>query len=113
MGNAILTKLIGLVEKTLKMMFLSWKHSFLPFKLGFESMMPKKQTLMAALLVGIDLKKNSLLFEIHTGKKTTLVAKNWNAVFIDTNTTWAIPCHEVVLVFGPFLCNGTSFNRIS
>ena len=34
----------------------------LPFRLGFESMMPKKRTLMAALLVGIDLKNVLLLF---------------------------------------------------
>ena len=70
MGCAILTKLIGLVDKTLKMIYLSRKHSSSPFKLGFGSMTPKKQTIMAALLVGIDFKNISLLFEIHTGKIT-------------------------------------------
>ena len=70
MGHAILTKLIGLVDKTLKMIYFSRKHSFSPFKLGFGSMTPKKRTLMAALLVGIDFKNISLLFEIHMGKIT-------------------------------------------
>ena len=58
MDHAIPTKLIGLVDKTLKMIYLSRKHKFSPFKLGFGSMTPKKRTLMAALLVGIDLKKS-------------------------------------------------------
>ena len=62
MGHAILTKLIGLVNKTLKMIYFSRKHEFLVFKLGFGSMTPKKRTLMAALLVGIDFKNISLLF---------------------------------------------------
>ena len=70
MGHAILTKLIGLVDKTLKMIYLSRKHSFSAFKLGFGSMTPKKRTLMAALQVGIDFKNVSLLFEIHMGKIT-------------------------------------------
>ena len=70
MGHAILTKLIGLVDKTLKMIYFSRKYSFFPFKLGFGSMTPKKRTLMAALLVGIDFKNISLLFEIHMGKIT-------------------------------------------
>ena len=70
MGHAILTKLIGLVYKTLKMIYLSKKHKFLPFKLDFGSMTPKKWTLMATLLVGIDFKNVSLLFEIHMGKIT-------------------------------------------
>ena len=68
MGHAIFNKLIGLVDKTIKMIYLSRKHSFLPFKLGFGSMTPKKRTLMAALLVGIDFKNVSRLFEIHMGK---------------------------------------------
>jgi len=42
MGHAIFTKLIGLVYKTLKMIYFSRKHSFLPFKLGFGLMTPKK-----------------------------------------------------------------------
>jgi len=70
MGHAILTKLIGLVNKNLKMIYFLRKHPFLPFKLGFGSMTPKKRTLMAALLVGIDFKNVSLLFEIHMGKIT-------------------------------------------
>ena len=72
MDHAILTKLIGLVDKTLKMIYFSRKHKFSPFKLGFGSMTPKKRTLMAALLVGIDFKNVSLLFEIHIGKITHL-----------------------------------------
>ena len=70
MGHAILTKLIGLVNKNLKMIYFLRKHPFLPFKLGFVSMTPKKRTLMATLLVVIDLKNVSLLFEIHMGKIT-------------------------------------------
>ena len=70
MGHAILTKLMGLVDKTVKIFYFSRKHSFSPFKLGFGSMTPKKRTLMAALLVGIDFKNVSLLFEIHMGKIT-------------------------------------------
>ena len=69
-GHAILTKLIGLVYKTLKMIYFSRKHLFSPFKLGFGLMTPKKRTLMAALLVGIDFKNVSLLFEIQMGKIT-------------------------------------------
>ena len=68
MGPAILTKLIGFVAKTLKMIYFLRKHSFLPFKLGFGLMTPKKRTLMATMLVGIDFKNVSLLFEIHIGK---------------------------------------------
>jgi hypothetical protein len=52
--------------------FFQKKHKFLSFKLGFGSMTPKKQTLMATLLVGIDFKNVSLLFEFHMG---TLGAK--------------------------------------
>ena len=70
MGHAILNRLIGLVYKTLKMVYFSRKHSFSQFKLGFGSMTPKKRTLMAALFVGIDFKNVSLLFEIHMGKIT-------------------------------------------
>ena len=70
MGHAILTKLIGLVDKSLRMNNFSRKHSFLPFKFDFGSMTPKKRTLMATLLVGIDFKNASLLFEIHMGKIT-------------------------------------------
>ena len=70
MGHAILTKLIVLVDKSLRMIYFSRKHSFVPFKLGFGSMTPQKQTLMATLLVGIDFKNLSLLFEIHMGKIT-------------------------------------------
>ena len=57
MGHAILTKPIGLVNKNLKMIYFSRKHPFWPFKVGFGSMTPKKRTLMATLLVGIDFKK--------------------------------------------------------
>ena len=70
MGHAILTKLIGLVDKSLKMIYFSRKHSFSPFKLGFGSMTPKKRTLITTLLVGTDFKNVSLLFEIHMGKIT-------------------------------------------
>jgi hypothetical protein len=70
MGHAILTKLIGLVDKSLRMINFLRKHSFLQFKLGFGSMTPKKRTLLATLLLGIDLKNVSLLFEIHMGKIT-------------------------------------------
>ena len=75
-------------------------------------MTPKKRTLMAALLVGIDFKNVSLLFEIHMGKIThpwihmgkithawSLGAKKFIAIFIDTKTTWTIIFHKVVLVF--------------
>ena len=67
MGHAILTKLIGLVDKSLRMIYFSRKHKFLPFKLGFGSMTPKKRTLMATLQFGIDFKNVSLLIEIHIG----------------------------------------------
>ena len=56
MGHAILTELIGLVDKTVKMIYFSRKRKFLPFKLGFGSMTPKRRTLMAALLKGGDAK---------------------------------------------------------
>ena len=70
MGHAILTKLEGLVDKSPRIIYFSRKHSFLPFKLGFRSMTPKKRILMATLLVGIDFKNLSLLFEIYMGKIT-------------------------------------------
>ena len=56
MGHVILTKRIGLVYKILKMISFQRKYSFLLFKLDFGSMTPKKRTLMATLLAGIDLK---------------------------------------------------------
>ena len=68
MGHAILTKIIGLVDKSLMMIYFLRKHSFLPIKLGFGSITPKKRTLMATLLVGTDFKNVLLLFEIHMGK---------------------------------------------
>ena len=70
MGHAILTKLICLVDKSLRMIYFSRKHSFWPFRLGNGSMTPKKRTIMATLQVGIDFKNVSLLFEIHMGKIT-------------------------------------------
>ena len=77
---------------------------FFPFKLGFGSMTPKKRTLMATLLVGIDFKNVSLLFEIRMGKITHPRSKKKKiAIFIDTKSTWAITFHAVVLVFDPFL----------
>ena len=76
-------------------------------------MTPKKRTLMAALLVGIDFKNVSLLFEIHMGKITHPRSKKKIAIFIDTKTTWAITFHEVILVFGPFLAMVPLFYRKS
>ena len=46
MGYAILNRLIGLVQKTLKMSFFSRKLSFSQLKLGFESMTPKETDLI-------------------------------------------------------------------
>ena len=46
MGHAILNRLIGLVNKTLKMRFFSRKLSFSQFKLGFGSMTPEKTDLI-------------------------------------------------------------------
>ena len=74
MGHAILTKLIGLVDKTLKMIYFSRIYSFSPFKLGFGSMTPKKRTLMAAPLVGIDFKNVLLLFESHISHIVSVIA---------------------------------------
>ena len=46
MGNAILSRRIGLVYKTLKMSFFSRKLSFSQLTLGFGSMTPKKTDLI-------------------------------------------------------------------
>ena len=46
MGHAILNRLIGLVNKTLKMSFFSRKLSFSQLKLGFGSMTPEKTDLI-------------------------------------------------------------------
>ena len=46
MGYAILNRLIGLVNKTLKMSFFSRKLSFSQLKLGFGSMTPEKTDLI-------------------------------------------------------------------
>ena len=46
MGYAILHRLIGLVNKTLKMSFFSRKLSFSQLKLGFGSMTPEKTDLI-------------------------------------------------------------------
>ena len=46
MGHAILNRLIGLVNKTLKMSFFSRKLSIPQLNLGFGSMTPKKTDLM-------------------------------------------------------------------
>ena len=46
MGYAILNRLIGLVNKTLKMSFFSRQLSFSQLKLGFGSMMPEKADLI-------------------------------------------------------------------
>ena len=70
MGHAIFNKLLGWLDKTLKKINFSGKHSFSPFKSGFGSMTLKKQTLMAALLVDVNFENVSLLFEIHIGKIT-------------------------------------------
>ena len=42
MGQAIFNKLLGWVDKTLKKINFSGKHSFSPFKSGFGSMTLKK-----------------------------------------------------------------------
>ena len=46
MGYAILNRLIGLINKTLKMSFFSRKLSFSQLKLGFGSMTPEKTDLI-------------------------------------------------------------------
>ena len=46
MGNAILNRLIGLVNKTLKMSFFLRTLSFSQLKLGFGSMTPEKMDLI-------------------------------------------------------------------
>ena len=46
MGYAIFNRLIGLVNKTLKMSFFTIKLSFPQLKLGFGSMTPKKTDLI-------------------------------------------------------------------
>ena len=50
MGYAILNRLIGLVNKTLKMSFFSRKLSFSQPKLGFGSMTPEKTDLIEGRL---------------------------------------------------------------
>ena len=46
MGYAIVNRLIGLVNKALKLIFFSRKLSFSQFKLGFGSMTPEKTNLI-------------------------------------------------------------------
>ena len=46
MGHAILNRLIGFVNKTLKLRFFSRKLSFSQFKLDFGSMTPEKTDLI-------------------------------------------------------------------
>ena len=72
MGHAILNRLIGLVNKTLKMSFFSRKLSFSQFKLGFGSMTPKKRTLLKEDINWLDILETCYISISHTQNNASL-----------------------------------------
>ena len=109
MGDAILTNFIGLVYETLKMIHFSRKHYFLPFKLDFGSMTnPKKRTLMATLLVGIDSKRFTFVWDPY-GKNNPTQELKKNAIFIDTKNHLGYYFSWIRFGIWTFFGIGTSF----